>query len=110
MPRTRHGPGYYLALTFGTLLSSQGADAQKEDPLGLRLWRLVRLYAVLRIGRTRGSHPAGLPAARRRKDDTPGSGPRAGGPSEAQEALDPHGQARPAGDLAHRQENSRHER
>src|SRR3712207_6130807 len=38
--------GCYLALTFGTLLSSQGADAQRLDPLGLRLWRLVPLYAV----------------------------------------------------------------
>jgi len=54
MPRMRHSTGYYLALTFGTLLSSQGADAQKVDPLGLRLRRLVRLYAVLRIGVTRG--------------------------------------------------------
>src|ERR1700712_5566350 len=70
MPRTRHGPGYYLALTFGTLLSSQGADAQKVDPLGLRLRRLVRLYSVLRIGVTRGSHRAGLPAARRRQNGT----------------------------------------
>src|ERR1700712_5746629 len=32
MPRTRHGPGYYLALTFGTLLSSQGADAHETPP------------------------------------------------------------------------------
>jgi hypothetical protein len=57
MTRTSHDPGYYLALTFGTLLSSQGADAQKVDPRGLRLWRLVRLYAVLRIGVTRGVTP-----------------------------------------------------
>ena len=35
-----------MALTFGTLLSSQGADAQLLDPLGRRLWRLVSLYAV----------------------------------------------------------------
>src|SRR3954453_19512849 len=27
--------GYYLALTFGTLLSSQGADAQQSGPRGL---------------------------------------------------------------------------
>src|SRR5688572_11505914 len=30
------GTGYYLALTFGTLLSSQRADAQKPDPHGPR--------------------------------------------------------------------------
>jgi hypothetical protein len=30
------GTGYYLALTFGTLLSSQRADAQKPDPRGPR--------------------------------------------------------------------------
>jgi hypothetical protein len=35
-----------LALTFGTLLSSQGADAQKIDPLGLRFWLEVLLYAA----------------------------------------------------------------
>ena len=34
-----------MALTFGTLLSSQGADAQKLDPLGLRRWLEVQLYA-----------------------------------------------------------------
>src|SRR4030095_7238348 len=27
-----HGTGYYLALTFGTLLSSQGADAHDTRP------------------------------------------------------------------------------
>ena len=63
MPRTRHSPGYYLALTFGTLLSSQGADAQKLNPLGLHLGRLVRLYAVLRIGVTPGG-PTGWPPGR----------------------------------------------
>ena len=36
----------YLALTFGTLLSSQRADAQELDPHGRRPWRLVLLYAV----------------------------------------------------------------
>ena len=47
-----------MALTFGTLLSSQGADAQQLDPLGLRLWRLVPLYAVFGV-----SHPGVLSAA-----------------------------------------------
>ncbi len=50
--------GCYLALTFGTLLSSQGADAQRLDPLGLRLWRLVPLYAVFGV-----LHPGVLSAA-----------------------------------------------
>ncbi len=44
----------YLALTFGTLLSSQGADAQEPHPHGLRSRLDVQLYAVLRIGRTPG--------------------------------------------------------
>ena len=47
-----------MALTFGTLLSSQGADAQRLDPLGLRLWRLVPLYAVFGV-----LHPGVLSAA-----------------------------------------------
>jgi hypothetical protein len=47
-----------LALTFGTLLSSQGADAQLLNPLGLRLWRLVLLYAVCG-----GPHPEVLSVA-----------------------------------------------
>src|SRR4051794_9184318 len=36
-PRARRpaARGYYLALTFGTLLSSQGADAQQSGPRGL---------------------------------------------------------------------------
>ncbi|WP_233492098.1 hypothetical protein, partial [Blastococcus sp. TF02A-30] len=41
----RSGTGYYLALTFGTLLSSQRADAQKTHPHGLRSWLDVQHYA-----------------------------------------------------------------
>ena len=48
----------YMALTFGTLLSSQGADAQLLDPSGPRLWRLVPLYAVFGV-----LHPGVLSAA-----------------------------------------------
>src|SRR4051794_28923457 len=33
-PKETHKRGCYLALTFGTLLSSQGADAQQLDPFG----------------------------------------------------------------------------
>src|SRR5918994_2867713 len=36
--------GYYLALTFGTLLSSQRADAQKLRPRGLRSRRLLVVH------------------------------------------------------------------
>src|SRR4029453_17054292 len=43
------GTGYYLALTFGTLLSSQGADAQKLDPRGPRPWQDVQLYAGFQL-------------------------------------------------------------
>src|SRR3712207_3943927 len=58
-PKETHKKGAtYLALTFGTLLSSQRADAQRLDPLGLRLWRLVPLYAVFGV-----SHPGVLSAA-----------------------------------------------
>src|SRR3954466_1332826 len=32
-PKETHKRGCYLALTFGTLLSSQGADAQRNRPL-----------------------------------------------------------------------------
>src|SRR3954464_128193 len=41
-PSRNHGPGtgYYLALTFGTLLSSQGADTHEPRPSGLRSRRL----------------------------------------------------------------------
>jgi hypothetical protein len=49
-----------LALTFGTLLSSQGADAQKLDPSGLRSWLEVPLYAGFQMFPDRGSGPAAL--------------------------------------------------
>src|SRR3954449_8567568 len=50
----------YLALTFGTLLSSQGADAQRTRTLtGLRPWRLVPRYAV----HGSLSHPGGADLA-----------------------------------------------
>src|SRR5947209_335018 len=53
--------GKYLALTFGTLLSSQGADAQRTGPSGLRRWRLVQPYAATGWAR-QGAPPAGLSA------------------------------------------------
>src|SRR3954452_12481922 len=51
---TGHGTGYYMALTFGTLLSSQGPDAQKLRPRGLHLWRLSMLRPA-----SRRCHPEG---------------------------------------------------
>ena len=73
--------GYYLALTFGTLLSSQGADAQKLYPLGLRVWLDVQHYAGFQMFPDRGSGPAALPgrAAQRERYTTLG-GPCRGGP------------------------------
>src|SRR5919112_2545292 len=50
---TSRGTGYYLALTFGTLLSSQGADAQELNPSGHRPQLEVQLYAGFQ------QHPTG---------------------------------------------------
>ena len=61
-----------MALTFGTLLSSQGADAQKLDPYGLRSWLKVPLYAGFQRPATKGGlvrRP--FRAARRRQNVTP---------------------------------------
>src|SRR4051794_9367213 len=65
-PRARRpaARGYYLALTFGTLLSSQGADAQQLDPLGLRHWLDVQLYAGFQMFPTRGFWPGDPPGPR----------------------------------------------
>src|SRR3954451_3112547 len=61
IPQRGTARGYYLALTFGTLLSSQGADAQRLDPRGLRRWR--KSYPTPRPGGpSKGAPPAGLPA------------------------------------------------
>src|SRR5919205_476047 len=67
--------GCYLALTFGTLLSSQGADAQRLDPLGLRLWRLVPLYAVFGVLHPGGALRGPPGPVRRVENDTRLSGP-----------------------------------
>src|SRR6201747_2615585 len=61
-PRTHKEPaarGKKLALTFGTLLSSQGADAHRTDPHGLRR-RLVVLLYVATGWAPSGAPPAGL--------------------------------------------------
>ena len=42
-----------MALTFGTLLSSQIADAQQLDPSGPRHWLDVQHYAGFRCPRQR---------------------------------------------------------
>src|SRR3954447_5937552 len=60
-PKETHKRGCYLALTFGTLLSSQGTDAHRHGPCGLRRWR--RSYPTPRPSSPpEGNPPAGLPA------------------------------------------------
>ena len=60
-----------MALTFGTLLSSQRADAQKLDPSGLRLWQDVQHYAGFRSTRQRrGPVRQTLRSARRMENIT----------------------------------------
>ena len=49
----------YLALTFGTLLSSQGADARRLDPFGFS-----SLATFPTVRRSRGCLPGGFSAAR----------------------------------------------
>src|SRR4051812_36209788 len=57
--RAEHGTGYYLALTFGTLLSSQGADAHDFQPISWPCFATVcPLYTGLRSSRTSGVRPA----------------------------------------------------
>src|SRR3954452_13907986 len=46
--------GCYLALTFGTLLSSQGADALQLEPFGLSFEAVPAVYTGLRISQTAG--------------------------------------------------------
>jgi hypothetical protein len=74
MPHTRHNPGYYLALTFGTLLSSQGADAHELNPSGLPSWLDITLCTGFQLPRNRGAGPATLPgrAAQRESYVRPG--------------------------------------
>ena len=75
------GTGYYLALTFGTLLSSQRADAQKLGPSGLRVWLDVQHYAGFQRPRIRGTGPADLPVrAAHGEPYTPLQGVRTGVP------------------------------
>jgi hypothetical protein len=80
--------GCYLALTFGTLLSSQGADALVPQPFGLRSRRYPHSTP-----RSASVKPRGLVRrfprlaarsvlARCREDSTPLSGPRARGSQE----------------------------
>ena len=50
-----------MALTFGTLLSSQGADAHELDPLGRPSWLDVQLYAGFQQHPIGAAGPAALP-------------------------------------------------
>src|SRR4051794_24201139 len=54
--------GYYLALTFGTLLSSQGADAHEPRPSGLRSRRLFHVTPPAAMVKPRVCDP-GRPAS-----------------------------------------------
>src|SRR4051795_260822 len=111
--------GCYLALTFGTLLSSQGADAQQLDPRGLHRWRFVQPYAATDCSHSGIIRLASRPRAAHREPYTSSRGPAQGvlGPrrgrrpagSEAEEALDPDGEAWVPADLADRQQHPGHE-
>src|SRR5215217_8024923 len=68
--RAHPGTGNYLALTFGTLLSSQRADAQKLDPSGPRPWLDVQHYAGFQSPRTGGLARRTSRSARRRENTT----------------------------------------
>ncbi|MCF6744231.1 hypothetical protein E9529_08065, partial [Blastococcus sp. KM273128] len=61
----RAGTGYYLALTFGTLLSSQGADAHDIRPNSRPSFEAVSpLYTGLRSSSASGALPAVSRASR----------------------------------------------
>ena len=53
-----------MALTFGTLLSSQRADAQKLDPSGPRPWLDVQHYAGFQLIPDPGPWSGGPPGPR----------------------------------------------
>ena len=54
-PKETHKGVTCLALTFGTLLSSQGADALVLQPFEPSFEAICPLYTALRSGRTSGS-------------------------------------------------------
>src|ERR687886_1773325 len=80
--------GCYLALTFGTLLSSQGADALVLRPFQPSFEAVSPLYTVLRSSPTSGSDrrfprlAARSVLARCRSNSTPPPAPSAGGSAE----------------------------
>src|SRR3954447_11399617 len=63
-PKETHKRGCYLALTFGTLLSSQGADAHRFKPSRAPSMAVSPLYTGLRSSRTSGVRPAVSRASR----------------------------------------------
>src|SRR6185436_20866189 len=67
---TSDDTGYYLALTFGTLLSSQGADAQQLHPRGLHCWLGVQLLRRFPVVPDRDPVRRPSRAARRRRNTT----------------------------------------
>ena len=78
-----------MALTFGTLLSSQGADAQKLNPSGHRPWLDVQHYAGFQRPARRAAGPAALAGrAAQRESYTPVTGRSNPGVGDARH---PHG-------------------
>ncbi len=59
-----------MALTFGTLLSSQRADAQRIDPSGLPRWLDVQHYAGFQRPHTGGLDRRPSRTARRMENHT----------------------------------------
>ena len=57
-PKETHKGVHYMALTFGTLLSSQGADALVVQPFRPSFEAVSPMYTALRSGQTSGACPA----------------------------------------------------
>src|SRR4051794_27091616 len=86
-PKETHKKGlYYMALTFGTLLSSQGADAQKLQPSGLRSRRLSIVRRCASVSPPRRFDRLAFRPARRIDDHTPRPGGPHKGPRSAPQA------------------------
>ena len=74
MPAQDPGTGYYLALTFGTLLSSQGADAHEPGLPGFVSRRLLVCAAQRPPPQGRPAAPDGVSRGAERKLRASGGG------------------------------------
>src|SRR3954470_1629316 len=73
-PKETHKRGCYLALTFGTLLSSQGADAHETRPIPWPSFEAASLrYATFRGSQVPGSVTSGMPSRATTPSTTGGS-------------------------------------